>query len=310
MKVRAGIAFTGVGADDGFDDLLVRLDEAGVDSLWLSELISARAPDPIVGLAYAAARTRKLKLGTGVSVLPGRNPVLFAKQLATLGRLAPKRILPAVGLGPAQPADRDAFPIPAGARRGDVFDEALLIVRRLLAEPAVTFHGRFFHLDDTSIGEPPVKPLDLWLGGSAPAALTRIGRLGDGWLASLITPDEAAAGIAVINDAARDAGRSVEQDHFGISLPVVLDGPIPPRMAAAVAQRRAATAGAGANGRPAGEPVDPAVLIPVGWDGLRAAIGRYVDAGVTKFVVRAATPPADQSAFVDHFVHELQGVQT
>ena len=75
----------------------------------------------------------------------------------------------------------------------------------------------------------PTKPLDIWLGGSAPAAFRRIGQLGDGWLGSFVTPDEARRGREQIQQAAADAGREIEADHFGINL-AVGDGKMPPHL--------------------------------------------------------------------------------
>jgi probable F420-dependent oxidoreductase len=97
MKIRFGV---GLGADTGPDalpGLVDRLEELGIDSLWFSELVYSKAVDPFVGMAYALARTRQLKVGTSVVVLPGRHPVLVAKQLASLAALAPKRVLPVFG---------------------------------------------------------------------------------------------------------------------------------------------------------------------------------------------------------------------
>ena len=94
MKIRFGV---GLGADTGpakLADVVDRLEALGIDSLWFSELVYSEAVDPFVGMAYALARTRKLKVGTSVVVLPGRHPVLVAKQLASLAALAPKRVLP------------------------------------------------------------------------------------------------------------------------------------------------------------------------------------------------------------------------
>lgn len=80
-----------------------------MDSLWFSELVYSPAVDPMVGMAYALARTRRLKVGTSVAVLPGRHPVLVAKQLASLAALAPKRVLPVFGLRSAIAAEREVF---------------------------------------------------------------------------------------------------------------------------------------------------------------------------------------------------------
>ncbi|CAI7981202.1 Luciferase family protein [Frankia sp. Hr75.2] len=293
MKVRIGVGFAAVPGRE----FAARVDTAealGVDSLWLSEQLSAASVDPFAGMAYALGRTSSIKVGTGVAVLPGRNPVLLAKQLATMAALAPRRVLPVLGLGPARPAERDAFPVPAG-RRGAVFDEALQLLRRMLAEETVTFHGEFFDVTDIGIGDRPARPLDIWLGGAAPAALRRIGHYGDGWLASLVDPVEAAAGIAVINAAAAEAGREVDPEHHGLSLRIAF-GEVPAATAAALRGRRP--------GR------DPADLVPRGWAQARELVARYVDAGVSKFVVYPLIDSAGWPEFLDGFARELMPLET
>src|SRR5208282_1336894 len=95
------------------------------------------------GMAFALSRTQRLKVGTGISVLPGRHPVLVAKQLASLAGLAPARVLPVFGLQPAQPAERVLFPVPEG-RRAAVFDESLTLLRLLLTSETTSFEGEFF----------------------------------------------------------------------------------------------------------------------------------------------------------------------
>ena len=111
MKVRIGygLGVQGLRDDTSFGELVDGLEERGFDSLWLSERLTGDAPDPMVGLAYAAGRTRKLKLGTSVQVLPGRNPAVVAKEWASLDRLSGGRTLPAFGLGVANPAEQQAF---------------------------------------------------------------------------------------------------------------------------------------------------------------------------------------------------------
>src|SRR4051794_13399025 len=170
MKVRIGIGSIPVDGLDsevgpGLAELIDELEAHRIDSVWLSDLVSSRqTADPLIGLAYAAGRTERLKLGTGVLVLPGRNPALVAAQLAGLAALAPGRVLPAFGVRPALAADRTMFAVPDG-RRAEVFEEALAVVRALLTQPTVTYHGDFFKLDEASVAPLPVKPLDLWLGG-------------------------------------------------------------------------------------------------------------------------------------------------
>jgi probable F420-dependent oxidoreductase len=230
-------------------------------------------------------------------VLPGRHPALVAKQLASLAGLAPRRVLPVFGLQPAAPAERAAFPVPAGpGQRAAVFDEALTLLRLLLtADEPVTFEGRFFAVSGASAGPRPAQPLDLWLAGSAPGALRRTGRLADGWLGSLMTPGEAGEAVRAIQSAAAEAGREVDPDHFGMSMTVAF-GSLPEAFAAAVARRRPGIA--------------PESLAAAGWAGARRLISAYADAGISKFVVRPAGGQVALAEFLDGFSQELMPLQT
>jgi probable F420-dependent oxidoreductase len=294
VKVRIGVALGPAGAPAGFAAAVDDLERAGVDSLWLPEMVYGPLVEPFIGMAHALSRTARLKVGTGISVLPGRHPVLVAKQLASLAGLAPGRVLPVFGLRPARRSERDLFPVPPG-RRAAVFDESLLLLRRLLREDSVSFDGEFFTVDGASIGPRPAKPLDIWLGGTAPGALRRVGRLADGWLASLITPAEAGAGRAAIEAAATEAGREVEADHFGISLAVGTEG-IPDQVMATVRDRR--------------PDADPADLVAASWPDAQRMIEAYVAQGLSKFVVRPADPAASADRFLGQFVAEMLPLQT
>ncbi|ORV85612.1 LLM class F420-dependent oxidoreductase [Mycobacterium interjectum] len=288
MKIRFGV---GLGADTAPDQLagiVDHLESSGVDSLWFSELVYSPAVDPMVGMAYTLARTTRLKAGTSVAVLPGRHPVLVAKQLASLAAIAPKRVLPVFGLRPAIPAERELFVVPDGERAA-VFDESLRVLRAALVDDAASYDGRYFTVNGAAVAPRPTPPLDIWLGGSAPAAFRRIGTLADGWLGSFLTPAEARAGREAIQQAAAQAGRRIEPDHFGISL-AVTDGELPAELVAAVRRRR--------------PEVDPGELIAAGWGRLHRQLDAYIDAGLTKFVIRpAGKAPLD--AFIDRFVAEL-----
>ncbi|MCW2720757.1 TIGR03854 family LLM class F420-dependent oxidoreductase [Pseudonocardia sp.] len=300
IKVRIGLGSIPLGDAPG-PELAAFVDACearGVDSIWLADHASGPGIDPLVGLAFAAGRTQKLKLGTGVLVLPGRNPMLVAAQLASLVALAPKRILPTFGVRPATTGERELFPVPDGERAA-VFDEALLVVRRLLAEQHVTHHGRFFHLDEASVGPLPARPLDLWLGGKAPAGLRRIGRLADGWLGSFVTPGEAAECRAGIERAAAAAGREIEDDHYGTNVAVIPDD-------ADDAQRDAALASLGRR-RPE---MDARLLVADGWTAAREQVRRFVEVGLSKFVLRPAVPVTSWRGFLDRFEQELAPLQT
>jgi len=294
MKVRIGVALGEAGVPSQFGAAVDILEQAGIDSLWLPEMVYGSLVDPFIGMTWALARTTQLKVGTGVAVLPGRHPVLVAKQLASLAGLAPRRVLPVFGLKPARPGELAAFGVPPG-RRAAVFDESLELIRRLLREPEVTFHGDFFTVESASIGPRPAKPLDIWVGGSAPGALRRAGRLADGWLASFLTPAEAGAGRKAIEAAAAEAGREIEPDHYGISL-AVATGPALAALHAVARQRRPDT--------------DPAALVADGWADTRRKIEDYLAAGLTKFVIRPGWSPADPQRFAAEFAREMTPLQT
>ena len=157
MKVRIGIALGGYGDAEGFTAALDCLDEMGVDSLWVQDMVFGPLVEPFIGMAHALSRTRHLKVGTGVAVLPGRHPVLVAKQLASLAALAPRRVLPAFGLQPARADERAMFPVPPG-RRGAVFDESFELLRLLLREENVSFTGHF-SVEGASVGPKGVRSL-------------------------------------------------------------------------------------------------------------------------------------------------------
>ncbi|EMD28699.1 TIGR03854 family LLM class F420-dependent oxidoreductase [Amycolatopsis azurea] len=291
LKIRVGAGLGTGTAPEEFGAAVDVLEQAGVDSLWLPEAVYSPRIDPVVGLTHALARTSKLKVGTGVMVLPGRDPVLVAKQLASLAALAPKRVLPVFGLKPARDAELPLFPVPQG-RRAAVFDESLLLIKALLEQEEVTFEGEFFRVEGVGLGLRPVKRLDLWLGGKAPNALRRVGRLADGWLASFLTPEEARAGREAIQKAAAEADREVEADHFGISLLVAEDG-IPDALAASIAARSDA---------------DPSRLIAGGWRAARDLVAEYIDAGLSKFVLYPAGPEPIER-FVENFVEHAIPMQ-
>ena len=282
MKVRIGVGLGALtGARGDFGALVDDLERLRFDSLWLSERATGHAPDPMIGLAFAAGRTAKLKLGTSVQVLSGRNPALVAKEWASLDRLSNGRALPAFGLGVVDVNEQQAFGI-AREQRAGWFDEALPLIRRFWTEDAVDHDGKHFHYQGLSIGPKPVQsPPDVWLGGQAPSELRRVGRLSDGWLPSFCTPDDAAAGRPVVEAAADKAGRAIDAEHFG-ALVVYVPGAgeavqVPPLLAAVVNRRR--------------PDLDPSAVIPTGHKALRRQLEAFVERGFSKLVVVPAGDP-------------------
>ena len=288
MKIRFGV---GLGADRGPDQLaeiVDYLEAAHVDSLWFSELVYSNLVDPFVGMAFTLARTTRMKVGTSVAVLPGRHPVLVAKQLASLAALAPKRVLPVFGLRSALPAERDLFVVPDG-KRAAVFDESLKLLRNALRNDNVDYAGEFFTVRNVAVLPKPSPPLDIWIGGATDAAFRRIGALGDGWLGSFLTPAEAGRARAAIIAAAGLAERQIEPDHYGINL-AVGDGDLPGPVLAAIRKRR--------------PDLDPTELVAADWPTLHKRLDEYVEAGLTKFVIRPAGG-SDVERFLETFVSEL-----
>ncbi|MDO8390606.1 MAG: TIGR03619 family F420-dependent LLM class oxidoreductase [Actinomycetota bacterium] len=288
MKVRIGFGFgtrTTLN-DQGFGTVVDALESLGFDSLWLSDRIGGAAPDPLVAMSFAAGRTTRLKFGMSVMVLPGRNPAVLAKELATLDRLSGGRLLPAFGLGVADPHEQQAFGVERGAR-GAMFDEALHVLRGCWAAEPFTHHGTHFHYDALQVLPKPVQPrLDVWMGGLAPSELRRVGRLADGWLPSFVTPDDAARGREVIEATCAQHGRTIDPEHFGALIPYAL-GPVPDAVLATLAARRPDLA-------------DPSVLVPRSWEALMALIDRFVAVGTSKFVVLPMSEPGSADAWVQH----------
>jgi probable F420-dependent oxidoreductase len=293
VKVRIGYGLGTQGLDEPgrrFAELVDGLERCGFDSLWLSERVSGPAPDPLVGLAVAAGRTSKLKLGTSVLVVPGRNPALLAKELASLDVLSGGRMLPAFGLGAANPVEQQAF----GVERGDRaawFDEAVPLLRRFWSGEAVDHYGaRFSYAGLRVLPRPTQDPFDVWLGGLAPSELRRVGRLGDGWLPSFLTPDEAAAGRVVVESAAADAGRSIDPEHWGALVIYARTG-LPARLLDVVSARRPG--------------VDPAALFPVGLPAVRAHVEGFIERGFSKFVLVPVEEPSSWDAELESLAAAL-----
>jgi probable F420-dependent oxidoreductase len=219
-------------------------------------------------------------------VLPGRNPIVLAKELATLDRLSNGRLLPAFGLGVADPHEQQAFGVRRDAR-AKLFDESLSVLRAAWAEGTLTHHGEHFNYDDLRVLPKPVQAkLDVWLGGIAGSELRRVGRLADGWLPSFVTPDDAARGRETIEATLLEHDRTIDDDHYGALISYSF-GSIPQAVVDLLAKRRPDLA-------------DPMVLVPQGWDALMSTIDKFVAVGITKFVILPIVEPATPQLWVEH----------
>jgi probable F420-dependent oxidoreductase len=293
MKVRIGVGTGGGFASaETLLELVSGLDALGFDSLWLSEVLTGPVVDPLIGLAWAAASNPRLKIGT-TALLPGRNVLRLAKQLASLDRLSGGRLLVTLVPGLTYAPEREAIGVEP-KQRGAVIDDAMPLLRRLWAGETVSHEGPAGRFHDVRLSPLPLQqPLEMWLGGTAPAALERCGRLSDGWLPSLCTPDEAAGGRRVIEDAAARAGRTISPEHFGLSVGYA-SVPLDPDAARTLAARRPRAL----------------ELTPVGYPALRRTIERFIAVGFSKFVVRPLIAPPSWRAELDALAAAVGDLQT
>ncbi|HPB45033.1 MAG: LLM class flavin-dependent oxidoreductase [Microthrixaceae bacterium] len=288
MKIRIGVG-TGVGQTleqpSQFGEVVDLVESLGFDSLWVSDRVVGESLDPTVSLAIAAGRTSRIKLGANVWVLPGRDPYLMAKQLASLSLLSDGRLLPAFGLGSPHPADREPFGVAKG-RRVAMFEEGLSVVRALWAGESIPHpHGG----SALRLKPRPAEPLDIWFGARSEAALARTGRLADGWIGSFQTPRRARHCREVVLRGAEDAGRTFDLEHFGMTIMYarhqrtelgrfilsVLGG-----------DDRSDSTDGGGDGY-------EAACYPCGADELVAVLNQHIDAGISKFVLSPADAPED-----------------
>ena len=253
-------------------------EDTGIDSLWQTDRVLSSQPflDCMSVMAALAGRTRRLKFGMNVASVAQRDPVVLAKECATIDVLSDGRLLPAFGVGsktnPYWKVTGQQFK-GAGAKA----EEGMEIISRLRSEDQVTFHGKHYRITEASISPRPVQqPLPLWIGGSSKAAIRRTGKLGTGWQAGNETPAEVGPVVDAIKQAATDHGRRIDEDHFGTGFHYRFgswDEPVSQRYAAAYRERA--------------EHRDPRDHLAIG--GAEEVIGRikqYADAGIYKFILR------------------------
>lgn len=165
--------------------------------------------EPLVTLAHIAARTSVLRLTTGIMVLPMRDPVLLAKQVATLDQLSGGRVI----LGAAVGGYRDEFegvrPDLAGANRAVLMRETLESLRAVLDQPRASYRGEYIRFEDVESFPKPVQtPLPIYSGGNVDGSLRRAAEFCQGWLPAKLGPEGIAAGRAKLASYAREAGRN------------------------------------------------------------------------------------------------------
>ncbi len=289
MKVRVGVG-PGIGASaglggEGFWSLIEDCERIGWDSIWFSERVGADVLDPLAAMGAAVGRSKRLKYGTSVLVLPGRNPVLLAKELASLDVLSNGRIVAVFGLGSPMPSEHELFGVARNERAART-DEATRLIVRLWTEDDVTFEGKFFSVHNLTLLPKPVQRPhpDVWFGGHSDAACRRVGRIGTGWLPSFVATSEYKAKVELIKAEAARNEREIEEDHYGALVAYIPPGredAAEPVLSVLSARR---------------SDVDARDVLVVGGDKeLRAKLEDFVAQGATKFVVVPAVPPTDWS---------------
>ena len=304
MSVKVGVGFGGWPFPDADPENLWEYVDAcealGIDSIWLSDRIVSEvlSLEPLIALSFIAARTKTLKFGTSVLALPLRNPTVLAKEIATLDYLSGGRVLPAVGIGTEDEREFEACGSPKRQRAGRT-DEAIQVMRLLWSQDEVTFHGKYFTLNQVTVQPKPVQKHlpPIWIGGRSDAALRRTARIGDGWMVSQATPDEVGVGIARIKAMTRETGNEIEDDHYGALFSYcIADTPEEAARLAAPYMLRRRTDVSYEEFSAFGPP-----------DHVSRLIDRYIASGATKFVARPACPPSMMMDQLKLLGHEVVG---
>jgi len=274
--------FQGAGAWWRFVDLC---EEGGADSLWQTDRLVSREPilECLTAVAAVAGRTKRLKFGMNVLSVALRDPVLAAKQCATIDFLSGGRLLPAFGIGSPRAPEWETLGADT-TTRGKRTDEGLEIIRRLWREDSVDFEGAHYRLKGASISPRPVQAdLPMWIGGSSEAAIRRTAKYGTGWQAGPETPAQAAPVVAAIKQAAAAVGRTIDDDHYGAGFPFRFGSPEDAAVKGAMA----------AYAKRTGQ--DPQGHFAVGdAQTIVERIAAYVEAGVSKFILRPVARGDDE----------------
>ena len=210
-------------------DVAVRAEELGFDSVWvnhhvlhagyiLDRLGDRPYYDSLTVLTYIAARTKSVRLGTSVLVLPYLNPIVLAKSLATLDVMSGGRLIVGVGVG-ALKHESDALGSDF-SRRGAYGSESIAIMKALWTQEDPSFEGEFYSFSGVKFSPKPAqKPHPpVWVGGSSGSALRRVARLGDGWHPVGLSPDELAGPIDALKARLENAGRGLSEIALSVRL--------------------------------------------------------------------------------------------
>ncbi len=269
-----------------------------VNSIWQTDRLVSKEPmlECLSTMAALAGATERIRFGMNVASVALRDPLLLAKQCATIDMLSNGRLLPAFGLGSALSQDYSARGIPTN-RRGKRANEALELITRLWAEEEVDFSGEFFQYEGASISPKPENArIPLWIGGSSEVAMRRTAQFGTGWLGGLDSPEQAEVMVKGIKQALKATGREIEEDHYGASFSYRFGD----------LEEDAARSTAGQLKERLKK--DPSRFMVVGSaEDIHARINEYLRAGCSKFVLMPmARGEADMQEQTRLFIEEIQ----
>ena len=222
MKIRMGFGFANYPLDSprSFFQWAEMLEAGKVDSMWQSDrLISPDSYlESISMLATLAGCTEKIKFGMNAIVAPLRDPLILAKQCATIDYLSNGRLLPMFGVGYPNAAEWAATG-KSPDHRGSISNEMFELMALLWSQESVTFEGKYFQYKDATIAPRPIQqPLPLWIGGQSKAAAKRTARVGSGWIGGAASPEDVGKTIRMIKDELSEVGRTIDEDHYGATI--------------------------------------------------------------------------------------------
>jgi alkanesulfonate monooxygenase SsuD/methylene tetrahydromethanopterin reductase-like flavin-dependent oxidoreductase (luciferase family) len=261
------------------------IESLGVDSLWgAGHLVSSQPlPEAVTSVAWLAASTERVLVGSAVLVLPLYHPVTVAKQFAELDRATGGRVALGVGVGNGDPVEFGAMGI-LPSERGPRADESIEVIRALWSGSPVTRDGRWWPLHAATVLPPPVRPggPPIYIAGRKLPAMRRAAWAGDGWFPFLFSPSAYARSVADITALAGDAGRSLAGFEWLCLIYVRVEDDT-----TTAAQRAAAFLAGEMGGDPAQYDSLVSRICAVGTPAeVAQMLGRYTEAGVGHVVVR------------------------
>jgi len=303
LDERVGFGFMAIAPDvTGARHTAEFAETHGFDSVWTGDHMAFPVPilDPLLQLELIAAFNERITVGTAVYLLPLRHPTPVAKQVATLDRILGGRFVFGVGVGGEFPLEYDVCGVPV-RERGARLGEGIEVLKKLWTGKTVSHDGHFYPFPEVQMlptphraGGPPI-----WCGGRSEAALTRIGRLADGWISYVVTPERYRQGLETIARSAERHGRRPERLGTGHLLFAWIDDDYDRALDAATEHlsmryamdfRKAARRYAAL-----GPPADVATRI-----------AQFRDAGVRHFVLDMTGPFQEREAQLERFATEVK----